>query len=440
MPEKTKIQTSGSVNKNLFPVNVLPSTFRNLAKGLNETLKFPIDYTGTAILTAMATTIGTTVKVKVKDNWLEFGSLYTCIIGSAGANKTHPISKIFKPIKTIDKQSHDIYVTKFNDYNTYLKLNPKQKDAAKPVLEPVLKKLILTDFTPEVLNKRLNDNPRGCTVLSDEMASFFEGMNNYSKSDNSSKYLSFWSNQATTIDRVGKPIPLLIETPYLSIIGGLQPRMLGKVFQPQKLDSGFFHRFLFAFPQGLYKEPINDKVLDDKVLQKYSEFITSYINSTSKGKMPTRVLNWTKEAKIYFHDWQSKNCDLVNANSDNIRGEIFAKFDKHFVRLSLILQMMENPNSTEITLNAVKGANALCKYYMNCAFKVLAKIQSPKDYLNQLPDNKKRFYVALQNTLTTGEAVKLGLNFDLKERCVKGFLNDNILFNKIKHGHYERKI
>jgi hypothetical protein len=285
----------------------------------------------------------------------------------------------------------------------------------------------------------LNDNPRGCTVLTDELASFFEGMNNYSKADNSSYYLSFWSNQATTIDRVGKPVPILINTPFLSIIGGLQPRMLSKVFQPRKLDSGFFQRFLFAFPQEMKKEPINDNVLDAKIYEEYSNFITNYIKAT-KEKTKTRELGWTEDAKGYFHDWQAKNCVLVNENQDSIKGEIISKFDNHFIRLSLILQMMEDPNSTEIGLKAVKGANALCKYYMNCAFNVLAKIQNPLDHLNQLPDNKKKFYAALREKFTTAEAIESGNKFDFRERRLKEFLKDTYFFRRIKQGYYEKKI
>jgi hypothetical protein len=427
-----------SASYNPFPVDIFPTTFRNLINGLNDSLKFPVDYTGTAILTAMATAIGTTAKVKVKDHWFEFGSLYTCIIGNAGANKSHPLTTIFKPLKKIDKQSHDAYSSEIEDYNANLKV--KQKVTTKSVLEPVLTKLILSNFTPEILYKRLNDNTRGCTVLSDELTSFFESMNNYSKSDNSSIYLSFWSNQAITIDRVGKPIPLFIETPCLSIIGGLQPRMLRKVFPPQKLNSGFFQRFLFAFPEGVNKEPINDNLLDPTVLQKYYDFITNYIKITSKGKMEMRVLNWSKKAKKYFYKWQAKNCDLVNDNLDNIKGEIISKFDNHFVRLALILQMMEDPKSTEVKVKAVKGANELCKYYMNCTFKVLAKIQNPKDRLNQLVDNKKQFYYALQNKFTTAEAIELGSKFNLSERPLKEFLKEPDLFMKVKHGNYVKKI
>ncbi len=362
---------------NAFPINVFPPMFETLIDGLHKSLKYPIDYTGTAILTAISTMMGTTAKVKVKQGWEEYGSLYTCILGDAGANKSHPISTVFEAIKQIDKQSHDAYVSKYKDYEAYSNLTAREKQGTTPILEPILKKMVLTNFTPEVLNKRLNDNPKGCTVVSDELATFFEGMNNYSKSDNSSNYLSIYSNQAITIDRMGKKLPLFIERPYLSIIGGLQTRMLSKVFNDQKLNSGFFQRFLFSYPQNVYKQAINDEELNPQIMVDYSEFIKKYI----ADKIETRELNWSPEAKIYFHKWQAKNCDLVNNNRGNIEGEIISKFDIHFIRLSLILQIMSDPNSNEIALQAVQGSQKLCEYYLNCVFSVLGEIQNPKKRL-----------------------------------------------------------
>jgi hypothetical protein len=107
---------------NAFPINVFPPMFETLIDGLHKSLKYPIDYTGTAILTAISTMMGTTAKVKVKQGWEEYGSLYTCILGDAGANKSHPISTVFEAIKQIDKQSHDAYVSKYKDYEAYSNL------------------------------------------------------------------------------------------------------------------------------------------------------------------------------------------------------------------------------------------------------------------------------------------------------------------------------
>jgi hypothetical protein len=254
----TAMQGNVLANENPFPVNVFPLLFRDLIIDLKNTLNFPIDYTGTAILTAMATTIGTSAKVRVKANWFEYASLYSCIIGNAGANKTHPINTIFSPIRKIDARNHETFESLFNESEAYQKLSKKEKQETSEISEPVLIKSILGNFTPEALSKRLNQNLRGCTVVSDEMATFFEGMNNYSKGDQLGNYLSFWCNQPTPVDRIGNPIPLLIQEPFLSIIGGLQPRMLASAFPILKLNNGFFQRFLFAFPESSFKEPIND--------------------------------------------------------------------------------------------------------------------------------------------------------------------------------------
>ena len=430
--------------ENQFPIDIFPKIFKNLIIDLNKSLNFPIDYTGTSILTAVSTVVGTSVKIRVKGNWFEYASIYSCIIGNAGANKTHPINTVFAPIKEYDKSNHDSFVSITSEWVKWSKLPKEEKiETEEPNVTP-LRKSILTNFTPEVLYKRLDENLRGCTVLSDEMATFFEGMNNYSKGDQIGIYLSFWSNQSTTIDRMGNPIPLFIQNPYLSIIGGLQPRVLAKSFPVQKINNGFFQRFLFAYPDVIFKSPINDNESNFQILKEYENFIKKYYDATNvleeNGQINSKILNWTKESKAFFYKWQKENCDLVNEYSNSIKGEIASKFDNHFIRLALLIQIMENPESDFVELKAAMGAEKLCSYFMNCSFKVLEAIQNPKEYLNTLVINKQKFYKELKENFTTAEAIMIGLNFDMQDRRVKEFLKDTILFKKIKHGFYKKTI
>ena len=428
----------GEVNAsaNPFPIDVFPCLFKDLILDLNSSLNFPIDYTATSILTAISTAVGTTVKARVKHNWFEYGSLYSCLIGNAGANKTHPINTIFKPIKDIDKSNHDIFKETFTEWEQFNKLSKKEKNGLAEPIVPKLKKSVLTNFTPEVLNKRLEENERGCTVLSDELATFFNGMNNYSKGDQIGTYLSFWSNQPTTIDRIGNPIPLFIENPYLSIIGGLQPRVLSTSFPIEKLNNGFFQRFLFAFPDSVFKEPISDNECNSTLIENYKNFILNFYTDIQE----TKILKWSADAKVFFYNWQKENCNLVNEYQNNIKGEIASKFDNHFIRLAMLLQMMREPKHDYIELEAVQGAEKLCVYFMNCSFKVLEVIQNKKDYFQTLTEQKQKFYNSLVEKFTTAEAVAIGLNFQFSERSIKTFLTDTILFKKLKHGSYEKSI
>ncbi|MDI1257116.1 MAG: DUF3987 domain-containing protein [Flavobacterium sp.] len=444
MVNNSELHTENFEKQNEFPIDVIATTFKELIFDLNDTLNFPVDYSATAMIIAISTMIGTSVKVKVKNNWFEYASFYACLIGNAGANKTHPINTMFTPLKDVDKRNHDNYVVEYKKFIKYEKLSKGEKLKVTEIEEPILKKHVLTNFTPEALNKRLNENPRGCSVLSDEMATFFEGMNNYSNGDQISNYLTIWSNQPITSDRVGTPIPLLIKTPFLSVIGGLQPRMLSKVFPMQKLDNGFFQRFLFAYPESVVKKPINDNELNDVIIKRYAKFIEDYIENTNVAEINScinsKILNWTPDAKAFFYQWQEENCSLVNEHLDNIKGEIVSKYDSHFIRLAIILQIMENPNSDNIEIRAVEGAKKLCLYYINCSFKVLEIIQNPANYLSTLPENKKSLYNSLNNEFTTSEAIAMGAKYVLPERRVKDFINDNILFSHIRHGYYAKKI
>lgn len=419
--------------KNAFPIGVFPELFRAYVIDLKDSLNYPIDYTATAILTAVSTVIGTGVKLFVKSGWSEYASLFTALIGNAGANKTHPINTVFAPIRAIDKQRHKDFQLEYDLYCSYEKLSKKDKETAEGVNIPILEKSILSNFTPEVLNKRLEENPRGCTVLSDELATFFEAMNNYSKGDQIGVYLSFWSNQPTTIDRIGNAIPLFISQPYLSIIGGLQPRVLNSAFPPNKLNNGFFQRFLFAYPDEVLKAPINDNEVNTELAKAYQSFIENCFTQLAE-----RVLMFTPEAKEFFYCWQSDNCNKVNENQNSVKGEILSKYDNHFLRLALLLQIMQDPKSEAVELAAVEGSRLLCDYYLNCALKVLAKIQNKENYLLSLSSEKQALFNSLDNEFTTAEAVEVGAEKGLNEKAVKRLLNDVQLFKKIKHGNYTK--
>jgi hypothetical protein len=432
---KSKIADVQELQENDFPIHAFPASFRAYTIDLKNTLNFPIDYTATSILTAVSTALGTNVCLRVKDGWFELPSIYTCLVGNPGANKTHPINTAFKPLKDKDKFRQENFEIEYNNYLRYEKLSKKEKADAPEVKIPKLEKSVLNNFTTEILYKRLQENERGCAVVSDEIISFFEGMNNYSKTDQIGIYLSFWNNQPTTIDRVSTPIPLFIIEPYLSIIGGLQINALPKAFPIDKINNGFLQRFLFAFPDNAIKHPINNNSQNDELKRNYESYISDCYQKRSKS-----VLKFSNEAKEYFYNWQRINCDLVNENQDTVKGEIYSKFDNHFLRLAILLQMMKDIESTEIQIEAAEGAASLCNYFINTAFKVIAKIQSPESYLETLPRNKKDLYKELLETFTTGQAVEIGEKHGVKTRTVKEFLKDSFLFINTKHGEYQKII
>ncbi|MCO6497037.1 MAG: DUF3987 domain-containing protein [Chitinophagaceae bacterium] len=374
-----------AAQSNDFPVDVLPPIFKTFVDETHHSLNFPPDYTGTAIICALATTIGRSCKLKVKDGWDEYPSFFFSLIGNAGSNKSHPLEEAFKPLIEFDSEIIRAYQKDFAEFEGFFQLSKNDREGLPAPPKPTLRKTILHNFTGEILHQRLADNERGCVVVSEELATFLEGMNNYSKGDQTSVYLSFWSNKPTSIDRVSKPVPLWLPSPFLNIIGTLQPRILLKLFPSGKTNNGFLQRFLFAFPDQAEKHAINDYQINSSVLDSYRIWLNDFrannpINiNPETGHQQPKVYQWSRDAKDFFYEWQKLNTEKVNENAESLKGEVISKFDIHFIRLALVLQIMSDYSGSEIELDAVHGAAQLCNYYERCALKVLDVLEKGRN-------------------------------------------------------------
>ena len=428
---------------NDFPLEVFPSPFYEIIKECNTSLNFPVDYMALAVLSAVSTAIGKSAKLNVKKGWFEFAALYAAIIGNAGTNKSHPINIAFAPLEEIDLKKIKKFEIEYNAYAEYQSLSKKEKQQTERIEMPILSKSILHNFTPEILHQRLFDNTRGCAVVSEELATFLEGMNNYSKGDQTSIYLSFWSNKGTSIDRVSKPIPLWIAQPFLNIFGSLQPRVLSKLFPTSKSDNGFLQRFLFAFVASAFKQPINDFEISDDAIINYTNWINDYITNNpidatnELNQTQSKIYYWSTEAKEFFYKWQAENTNQVNENADTLKAEIISKFDIHFVRLALILQIMDDYFTNLISLKAVQGASKLCKYFYNCSLLVLDILEKP-NAPDILPQDKQNLFNDLSQEFTTAQAIELGKKYKIEARSVKTFIAKSDIFKKISHGNYSK--
>ena len=383
---KTDIEKNSAKLKAIpFPIEVFPPIFKDVILKTNEALNFPIDYSAATILTSVSTIIGKTALLEVKNGWKEFCPLYMNLLGNPGAMKSHPLDMFFDIIKTIDSEEYQSYSPKLAAFEEYQSMTRKEKKDLEKLEEPKLIKHIMSNFTPEILAKRINDNNRAVCVVSEELESWLLGMNNYSKSDQSSTYLSFWSVKRTDVDRISNQNrPLIIERPFLCIIGSSQPRKLKKMFPVEKSDSGFLQRFLWAFPADSKKKCINETDLGPFFLNSYNDWIRAYYEIHKpvlfdSGQPKAKMYKFTPDSMKIFLDWNVENTSKVNAAGDSLLSEEYNKFDVHFLRFALIMQIMEDLTGNSISVNAAQNAVKLCAYFENTMLRVLSIIENQSE-------------------------------------------------------------
>ena len=134
-----------------FPLVAFPEKLQDYIRAARDTLNFPEPYTASVMLLAVAVAIGNTRVLKVKEGWLVKPILFLALVGEAGANKSHPISFVLKPLERINNAHIDAYNKALADYRKVKDANPSDKPQPRQVL--------VSDITTESLVQLHRSNP-----------------------------------------------------------------------------------------------------------------------------------------------------------------------------------------------------------------------------------------------------------------------------------------
>lgn len=416
--------------KNIFPVNVFPPIIQKLVGELETTLNFSPDYTSASILYAVSVSIGNRIQLKVKNSWLEKSNLYMVLVGRTGDVKSHSVSFCLHPLMNLDKQNFDQYLLKKKEFEQ-LPIEEKSKTTV-----PVLRQLLLNDFTPEAFVKAHYFNPRGIGLYTDEIAGFFNSFNQYRKGSEEESYLSAWSGKPIIKNRISGE-EMRVDNTKVDIIGTMQEAILSSVFHSNKLKNGFIDRLLFVLPHKYVDNKWNDLDLDEKYIEWYSEFIKKSFHIAENSEI---VLEFHTEAKEYLYKWQ--NNQKNDFEFEYQRG-ISVKLQQYVLRFSILIEVIHSVCNDEklknISLRTLKSAIRLRDYFFENAVRVFEIIDNT--YYDSLTEIQKNVFDKLPQQFKTGEAIEIILKEDLmKIRSFKNFLKDEKLFKKIAHGIYEKQV
>ena len=398
-----------------FPLVAFPEKLREYIRAARDTLNFPEPYTASVMLLAVAVAIGNTRVLKVKEGWQVKPILFLALVGEAGANKSHPLSFVLKPLEHINNAHIDAYNRALADYRQTKDANPSDKPHPQQVL--------VSDITTESL------------------------VQIHRKGGDEQLWLSIYSGQPLCVNRKTMDDILSVPEPFICVVGSIQPDILTSTFSGERQSSGFLPRILQARQDGSTKLLWNDKGFPAKLEHYWDTFLRGIMDNCDKEFSVFDTASdytFTEEAYFFIRDWQNQWEEALEQEGRPSQVESFRKIQDYALKFCLILHTMKEAAgdikpSTQITFDTTAMATLLAEYFFFTALQSLDAIeeQNPRRY----PRNQADFIIALPDKFTTMEAVKKGAEFGLSECTVKRLLRSGKgrLFIWCSHGRYEKK-
>lgn len=396
-----------------FPLEIFPPHLKMYIQHSNEKLMLNVDFMAGAMLWMTSVIIGNSIKIKAKKGWIESAVVFISLVGKAGLGKTPSVNNIIAPIKKINKKRIEDYFLKYQKYEQYMEMNKKEQVNMIPVEKPRRKQLIASDTTIEALINLHNESKNAIGINKDELDGWFKDMNKYREGSDKQQWLSIWSNESIIVNRLSRN-DLYINSPFISVIGGIQPEILDQQFTSENISSGFIDRFLFCYPQNLKAERYNEQDLGDDLIEWYentiismNDLITSLIKKDDDNEIIPFIVDMDNECRAEWVRIFDSYSDLQNSeNEPEMFKSMISKIKIYIPRFALILFFLDcffykkNIKTSRVTKENILNAESLAKYFISQFKKIKVDSLASREVLDvKSGKSKKNSFDALKDIL-----------------------------------------
>jgi hypothetical protein len=354
------------MKSNEFPRGIFPDLVEKYIHENHHKQGFCIDYLYSSYLAVISALIGNRYKIK-GIGWEERPLLWVAIVGDSGVKKTPAITAMMKPLEKYNKLL-------FEEFRSKLKEHKELKSIGEKSDAPVAKQLLVDDTTIEALCKIMEQNTDGLFLIKDELMGLIYDSQRYNKNGQEEKLLSIFSGKQIIINRKSDDSYSVIDHPYLTLLGGIQPAVLSQLFTENRLNNGFIYRLLFCFPDKVELTKPEDG-FDIELYEDYENFLMRFTKLKSSfefGESNPIVIEMENDAKSEFSNWLDA---YIYKSNDFDKREHKAKMEAYVLRIALIIEfssaMSENHVPKSIRNSSVSGAINICEYFTKCYERIL---------------------------------------------------------------------
>jgi putative DNA primase/helicase len=374
----------------LIPLDydALPSFLKEIVEMISPTTLAPDEFTTTALLSSMASAIGTRAYIQMGRR-VFYPSIWGMLIApSSDFFKSTAIREARSPILKIDKEYEAIFLEATEDYNREFKKYETQSkedkiSKAEPVA-PIRREIDFSDDeTLESFYQTLHDNKEGGLLAFDEIGGWIEGFDKY-RNGNSEKrrWLTIFDNHPIKYKRKTDTTHLVIDKPFVSIIGGITSNTFNSIFKGGMIDieNGFLPRFIFCKTPKLIKRDdsfLRADIASEKLNKIYQLFKS--VTVTRQG-----AVELSPEALEMLNDWylqhQKQKDDRFYPDE---LSPFWRRLEGYLLKFALVFHQFKTATGEEagnlISIQTLTEAMSLTEYYKGQAEVVVRELCQGKD-------------------------------------------------------------
>jgi len=325
-------------------------------------------------LAALAGCIGNRRRIIVKPGWTEACVLWVAIVLRSGGKKTPAMSLVLEHLQEREAQEIKAEEERRAELEKWkAALNSKH---GKPPEEPEpAMRLLVSDITTEALLAVHARAPFGLLLHRDELGGWLRSYNQY-KGGGRGADAQTWSEmhqgRPALIDRKGSPT-LSVPRAAVSIIGGIQPELVRETLAGEHLVDGIASRILFiAPPEGVTMW--TEETVSDDAREGWESLLEELLALKPEEDGAPVDLPMTEEAKAawirYYNDHAQRETDAEGPFRSAL-----SKLKAATARLALMVQLADDPESTEVDVAAMRSGIALSEWFEGQAQQLYAGLE-----------------------------------------------------------------
>nr|QIY77078.1 DUF3987 domain-containing protein [Streptomyces sp. RLB1-33] len=377
-----------------FPIDSL-GPLAQFVRTTAEALQVPNDMVAFACLATISTTTGGRRKVKVKHNWTESTALYLTCLADSSEKKTPALNAAADALRAIETElieqarpaveetAQEIRITTAamdkaekaaggsSDIGARDEAKADAEKARDKLLElgdaPSLPVILVRDITLEALALRMAEQKGRLGSLASEGGLFkiAAGLYGNNGKANTDLLLEGYTGGPYSIERVGRQDRRMPST-FLALGMIVQPGMVAGLEKknPEFRQSGFLGRFLYAKPAPTDYDTFDTPEVPDKVVEGYEQRIRDLVEKVWNTS-DVVVMNLSNEARTEFGAFYDRFGQRRKPGGDlHDIADWAGKLRGQLIRIAACITLYENPQATEVGLDRIRAAIAMCPYFI----------------------------------------------------------------------------